>query len=95
MYKLIEWISMLTMSTEQYPVNESEMASNVFQDISAPPMVNRKRHAKYFQRCLDVLPPRLASHDSTRYELVYLFLLVFILQKIILFINFSFCAHSG
>lgn len=28
--------------------------------------INRQRHAKYFLMCLDLLPPRLASHDSTR-----------------------------
>lgn len=26
----------------------------------------KKKHAKYFLRFLNLLPPRLASHDSTR-----------------------------
>lgn len=59
MYRLIEWIRVLALTPTELN-NNSEMSS----DNEA--IVHRKRHAKYFQRCLDVLPPRLASHDSTR-----------------------------
>lgn len=65
MYKLFEWISVLTMSTDAYSLN-SDMATNYHAINNTYSIVNKKRHIKYFQRCLDVLPPRLASHDSTR-----------------------------
>lgn len=67
MYKLIEWIRLLTMSTDQYLTNANEMSSNVFYDNTVQSTVNKKRHAKYLQLCLDVLPPRVSAHDSTRF----------------------------
>lgn len=69
MYKLIEWIRLLTDTTDAYSVN-SELAS-VYTEDTMEIAVNRKRHSKYFQRCLDVLPPRLASHDSTRFVIKF------------------------
>lgn len=65
MYKLIEWINELTMSTDTYSLN-SDMATNFHAMNNIVSIINKKRHTKYFQRCLEVLPPRLASHDSTR-----------------------------
>lgn len=69
MYKLIEWIRLLTQSADAYSIN-SDLAS-VYSEDTMQMAVNRKRHAKYFQRCLDVLPPRLASHDSTRFVIKF------------------------
>lgn len=78
MYKLTEWIRVLTMSTDAYSINDmaNDMANNMLDDMATNyyaishsnihTAVNKKRHIKYFQRCLDVLPPRLAAHDSTR-----------------------------
>lgn len=69
MYKLIEWIRVLTMSTDSCAVNNSNNMANYHTNMNNIHMtVNKQRHTKYFQRCLDVLPPRLAAHDSTRYE---------------------------
>lgn len=68
MYKLIEWIRVLTQTPNENCLNNCEMTS-VYSESSMNLIVNRKRHTKYFQRCLDVLPPRLASHDSTRFVL--------------------------
>lgn len=65
MYKLIEWIRLLTISTDAYSVNSDLSSINI--DETMQMAVNRKRHTKYFERCLNVLPPRLASHDSTRF----------------------------
>lgn len=65
MYKLIEWLNELTMSTDAYSLS-NDMATNFHAMNNINSIVNKKRHTKYFQRCLDVLPPRLASHDSTR-----------------------------
>lgn len=59
MYKLIEWIRLLT--SPGYSVVDDPT------QIMEGSAVNRKRHAKYFLLCLELLPPRLASHDSTRY----------------------------
>lgn len=64
MYKLIEWIRLLTVSTDDFNLN-SELSS-VHTEDTMQMALNGKRHAKYFQRCLDVMPPQLASHDSTR-----------------------------
>lgn len=60
MYKLIEWIRLLTFPGYTV-VNESTQI--IMENVN----VNRKRHAKYFLLCLELLPPRLASHDSTRF----------------------------
>lgn len=69
MYKLIEWIRLLTISTDAaYSVNSD--LSNINIDETMQMAINRKRHSKYFERCLNVLPPRLASHDSTRFVIV-------------------------
>lgn len=69
MYKLIEWIRVLTISTDACTVNNDNM-DNLHTNMNNIHMiVNKVRHTKYFQRCLDVLPPRLASQDSTRYHL--------------------------
>lgn len=59
MYKLIDWIRLLTFSG--YTVEDAQT------QIMESGTVNRKRHAKYFLLCLELLPPRLASHDSTRF----------------------------
>lgn len=68
MYKLIEWIRLLTISTDAYSVNSDLSSINI--DDTMQMVVNRKRHTKYFERCLNVLPPRLASHDSTRFVII-------------------------
>lgn len=54
------------MSTDAYSMNNSDMINYNANMNNIHMIVNKKRHTKYFQRCLDVLPPRLASHDSTR-----------------------------
>lgn len=54
MYKLIQYIKELTMS------------GYTFENIADAMVVTRRKHAKYFLRFLNLLPPRLASHDSTR-----------------------------
>lgn len=58
MYKLIEWIRLLT--SPGYTLETEQMDGA---------QINRKRHAKYFLMGLNLLPPRMASHDSTRYIL--------------------------
>lgn len=68
MYKLIEWIRLLTISTDAYSVNSDLSSINI--DETMQMAVHRKRHAKYFERCLNVLPCRLASHDSTRFAII-------------------------
>lgn len=54
MYKLIEYIKDLTMSGYS------------FENVNGNG-VHKKVHARYFMRFLNLLPPRLASHDSTKY----------------------------
>ncbi|XP_055297710.1 geranylgeranyl transferase type-1 subunit beta isoform X1 [Sitodiplosis mosellana] len=62
----------LTMSTDACSTNTSDMTNNYHANMNnVHNIVNKKRHTKYFQRCLDVLPPRLASHDSTRVTLAF------------------------
>lgn len=53
MYKLIEYIKDLTMS------------GYTFENLNTAG-VQKKFHARYFLRFLHMLPPRLASHDSTK-----------------------------
>lgn len=67
MYKIIEWIRELTMTTEEAYSLNSDMATNFHAMSTIDTDFNKRRHIKFFLRCLDVLPPRLASHDSTRY----------------------------
>lgn len=55
------------MSTDAYSLNGDMIDYNTNMNMNnIHAIVNKKRHTKYFQRCLDVLPPRLAAHDSTR-----------------------------
>ncbi|XP_031628291.1 geranylgeranyl transferase type-1 subunit beta isoform X2 [Contarinia nasturtii] len=59
------------MSTEVCNADNNSMANYHANMNNIHANVNTKRHTKYFQRCLDVLPPRLASHDSTRVTLAF------------------------
>lgn len=62
MYKLIDRIRSLTARGYTIVDTDTPTTPHMMDGVT----VNRKRHAKYFSLCLDVLPPRLALHDCTR-----------------------------
>lgn len=62
MYRLIEWIRVLALPS----MDNNQLNSEMNSINNGQSTVHRNRHTKYFQRCLDVLPPRVASHDTTR-----------------------------
>lgn len=48
-------------------------------DLENLPKLSREKHIKYFLRFLKILPGRLSSHDTTRYNLFFLIMsLIFI-----------------
>lgn len=78
MYKLIEYVrnmSLYATTTTSSTTESSNLlnnGSNVLHSGAAPRELDIavKRHAKYFKRFLELLPGKLALHDSTRYEII-------------------------
>lgn len=81
MYKLIEYLvnmstatdAAATVDAEAHHHTSGQSTTNGYTPLQAgpPPPTDQpevviKRHAKYFKRFLELLPAKLALHDSTR-----------------------------